>query len=304
MLSLDPELGELRRAGLIDEATAAREISLERRALFSVFAELRIALYAGLVAITTGLGMLLKSNLDRIGPLALVVALAAFAAVCYAIALRWRAKRGATLGGEYVVLLAALTVSAALGYGESQFHWLGDHWSLHLLLLALVHGITAYVFDSPLVLSLALATVASWLGIERNVSIDFGWRAFIFGAGVLAWREIHRRRHGDLAMQAVLEQFCSNSLFLGAVTWCANSERPLSGLLIVAMLAVVSIRAGLKSGREAFVAYGVVYATLAACLMEAKARVSLVSAVALMLGTLVAAAILFWKLRTQLRSAA
>jgi hypothetical protein len=83
MHSLEPEYVELTAAGVIDEIAMSRSVALERGTIFSVFEELRFALYAAVAAITTGIGILLKENLDRIGPLTLIIALALVAAACY-----------------------------------------------------------------------------------------------------------------------------------------------------------------------------------------------------------------------------
>src|SRR5262245_15928970 len=136
MHTLEPELRELQANGVIDEATANRAVALDRGVVFSFHEELRVALYAAVALITTGLGILVKENLDRIGPITVIVALALIAAGCYASAVR-KTLRGKTrsIGGDYVLLLGALIVSVDVGYAESQFHWLGAHWSWHLLLL-------------------------------------------------------------------------------------------------------------------------------------------------------------------------
>src|SRR5277367_5960196 len=113
MHSLEPECLELRAAGVIDESVALQACALERGGIFSVFQELRFLLYAAVAAITAGLGLVLKENLDRIGPLALMAMLALAAAACYATALRTRMRgKTRTIGGDYLLLLGALIVSA------------------------------------------------------------------------------------------------------------------------------------------------------------------------------------------------
>ena len=166
--SLEEELRELRPVGALDEAAAAREIA-ERRTSFSLFDELRAALYAAVALIVTGVGILVKEHLDRIGPLTLIFGLALAAAACYVPAIRAKFQgETRSTAADYILLLGALLVSADLGYTESQFHWLGANWSRHLLILTAIHAFTAYALDSRLVLSVALTTLAGWFGIERG----------------------------------------------------------------------------------------------------------------------------------------
>src|SRR6059058_610607 len=96
----------------------------ERREVFSLFGELRAASYLAVALVTTGVGIVIKNNADRIGPLTIVAALLIAAAACYAFALTSRRRldgrmdAGATrtIVVDYVLLLGALLVSAAVGY--------------------------------------------------------------------------------------------------------------------------------------------------------------------------------------------
>jgi hypothetical protein len=240
MHSLEPEYLELRGAGEIDAAAASRAVALERRAIFSVFQELRFALYASVAAITSGVAILLGKNLDRIGPLTLILALAAVAAACYGTAIRTR-RRGETrsLGGDYLLLLGALIVSADAGYAESQFHWLGSHWSWYLPILAALHAATAYALDSRLVLSVSLASLAGWFGIEGNLNalLNFdgmlrhaGVQAILCAGVILAWRVTHRHLGGNRAYLYVFDNFAANAGFCGALALCFVRETRPAGL--------------------------------------------------------------------------
>src|SRR5215467_7834798 len=99
MHSLEEELSELRSTGNLDEATTAHAIALERRTVFSVSDELRAALYVAVALVVTGVGILVKEHLDRIGPLTLIFVLALAAAACYVPALRAKLRQSARSTG-------------------------------------------------------------------------------------------------------------------------------------------------------------------------------------------------------------
>lgn len=311
MHTLEPEYLELKAEGVIDEPAALRAIALDRGSIFSLFAELRFALYASVLAIATGIGILLKNNLDRIGPVTLIVALGVIAAICYATAVRTQ-RRGAerSIGGDYVLLLGALILSADLGYAEAQFHWLGAHWSWHLLILAVLHAVTAYVFNSRLVLSVSLTSLAGWFGVQGYVDGVFafehalrqsGIQALLCAAAIMVWREIHLRTLRPQPFVEVLEHFAANTGFWGALSLSFHTETLYIGMLLVIGLAAMSIRKGLQCQQEAFVVYGVAYAALGLCVFEAGIVGEALLIVLMELITIIAAATLLWRFHAQLK---
>ena len=76
MHTLEPELRALHAEGTIDDATASRALALDRGEVFSLNPELRATMYAGVLLVMSGVGIILARNLDRIGPLAIVLAIA------------------------------------------------------------------------------------------------------------------------------------------------------------------------------------------------------------------------------------
>ena len=71
MLSYEPELEQLRP--ILGDGAANVLIARERREVFSIYPELRLASWGGVMLLATAAGIVLKNNLDRIGPLALAV---------------------------------------------------------------------------------------------------------------------------------------------------------------------------------------------------------------------------------------
>lgn len=188
----------LRARGTLPEAQASTLRRAYSGELLSVHGQLRTALYLGVLFATSGVGLFLKENHERLGPTALSSLLGAAAAICLLYVFRrsppfsWQATRSPHLAVDYVLLLGVLLLGSDLAYVEAQFRWLGAGWPLHLLLVSVLYGLAAYRFDSRVVLSLALSTFAAWRGVSTALPFlhsgaDWGpavqWNAL--GCGIL-----------------------------------------------------------------------------------------------------------------------
>lgn len=275
MLSLAPEVERLRETGIVDDATASRLIAIERREIVSVYNELRFLTWAGVMLVATGVGVLVARHLEEIGPIVIAIAIGIAAAACYAYA-EWKRRRIGVAGAplqsslvdDFILLLAALLLSADVGYIEHQWHLFGSGWPRHLLVLAIVHAFVAYRFDSRLVLSLSISSLAAYLGIERRAESPFDGstqtaiRAFACAAIVFVWRQVNRLR-SSRRFEPVFEHFAANLAFWGAlVLMFENETRPL-GCFIALALAAASAIHGFRAREEIFVIYAWIYGTIA-----------------------------------------
>jgi len=184
-------------AGILPPERAPLLLRVARRELVSVHWELRALLYAGVLLLTGGVGLLVKENLDRIGPVAIAVGLGLAAAAALAWVVRaappftWGEAPSPNLAFDYMLLLAVLLFAAELAYVEVQFTPLDADWGWHLLIVAAVAALAAFRFDSRVVFSLALSTFAAWRGVAvaRLGAVVWGredlvrWNAI--GCGVL-----------------------------------------------------------------------------------------------------------------------
>src|SRR5437764_14746517 len=109
---------ELAARGALPADKAPLLLRVARGELLSVHGELRALLYAGVLMITGGVGLLVKENLDRIGPVVIAVGigLAAAAALGWVIRVAppfsWRAVPSPDLAFDCVRLLGALLAGA------------------------------------------------------------------------------------------------------------------------------------------------------------------------------------------------
>jgi hypothetical protein len=279
--------------------------------VFSLNPELRATLYAGVLLVMSGVGIILARNLDRIGPLAIVLAIALAAVACSIPAVRAKlAGRPLTVAADYLLLLAALLVSADLAYAERQFTLLGPLWSWHLLLLAIFHAAIAYAFASPLVLAASLAALAGWFGVGGTLgdallfsdsTPALGSRALACAAVIMAWRYADRRARADTRFSEVFDHFAANLAFWGAIAWCVEWPWLATGLPLLAALAFASVRRGLDTGREAFLVYGIVYTAFGICAAVAPRLHGVTMKFGFVLVVVCTAAATLWQLRRRLR---
>jgi hypothetical protein len=212
----------------------------------------------------------LKDNLDRIGRLGLAALIGLAAAACYAWVTARRTR--ATFVDDYILLLGALLVSADVAFVETQWKLLGEDWGRHLLLLAIVHGVTAYLYRSRLVLSLSIAALAGWMGIERSglAPIDddpvaFALRAYACAALLVLWRVLDEQFGGDRKPEfgPLFEHFAANLALSGGLALLTQDDtRTLGGFLTIVLAATV-IAWGFRRRTESFVLYAFVYAVIA-----------------------------------------
>lgn len=261
MLSFEPELESLRPS--LGDATTNALIARERREVFSIHPELRIASWAGAMLLASAAGIVLKNNLERIGPLALAVLIAIAAAVCYAWA--WRHRQRAGVVDDAILLLGALLVSADAAFIESQFDVFGEAWHRHFLIVALLHGVAAYLYRSRALLSLTITAAAAWLGVRDGFEMfegptDYALRATAASALVLAWRRANRR----VEFHGTLEHFAAFFALIAGFALMIDNETQTAGCVATLIIATLIIAWGFRTRRESFVFYAFLAGVIAA----------------------------------------
>lgn len=191
---MNPEVADaiprLVERGILPAPTGALLLREARGERFSLHGELRLLLWAGVLSLTTGVGILVELNLERIGPLAIAVALGLGAAGALAWVFRvaprfsWRQVPSPNLAYDYVLLLGLALLAADLAYVEVHFSPLGKSWPWHLLIVSLLYAAAAFRFDSRVVWSLALTTFAAWRGVAVTYLAPHIWAR---GGEVVRW---------------------------------------------------------------------------------------------------------------------
>lgn len=171
-------IGALRQKEILSPAQSATFLRVARRDLVSVRSELRALLYVGVLLAVSGVGLFLKENQDRIGPVAIALLLAAAAGGCLVFVFRrsppfsWNASEESHVAADYLLLLAVLLFASDLAYLETRFRFLGPNWPYHLLVVSIVAFAVAYRFDSRVVLSLGLSSFAAWRGLSTRLPLE------------------------------------------------------------------------------------------------------------------------------------
>jgi hypothetical protein len=247
---------------------------LSRGEPFSVFLELNILLYAGILAFVAGLGWTITTWSEQLGDvLVLAVLSAIFAACfwyCFSRAPAWSVAEtpSPSLVFDYVLYLGSLTWSLELAYVEKRFHVLSGKWDLYLLVTAGLFFFLAYRFDNRFVLSLALTSLAGWFGLTishwpsrlgaiqdaeyRQYAILYG--LLVGGAGAM----LQRRGLKPHFFGAYLN-IAANVLFWALLSGVFQREGYAVWLLALLAAGGGSLAWGLARRQFSFVTYAAVY---------------------------------------------
>jgi hypothetical protein len=169
---MTPEhLNELRNKNFITEQQFITLDALQSKRVFSLYYELRVILYLGVLLFTSGIGLLIYKNIGELGHLLSIVTLGVLTIVCFAFAFTKAARYSnkkvevATPYYDYLVLMGCLLFISDLGYIQFQYNVFQNNLEFITLITAIFFFIAAYRFDHLGVLSLAITALASFWGL-------------------------------------------------------------------------------------------------------------------------------------------
>ena len=243
---------------------------LSRGAPFSVFLELNVLLYAGVLVFVAGLGWTITTWSEQMGDVLVLAILFAILAACFwycfSRAPGWSPAEtpSPSLVFDYVVYLGCLSWSLGLAYLENRFHFLSGKWDLYLVVTAGLFFFVAYRFDNRFVLSLALASLAGWFGLTishwpSHQDSTYRQSAMVYSvlvgvaAGVLQRLSLKPHFFGTYL------NIAANVLFWTLLSGVFQSEG--YGVWLLALLAAcgASLAWGIARRQFSFVAYAAVY---------------------------------------------
>ena len=237
---------------------------------FSLFLELNVLLYAGVLAFVAGLGWTVSTWSRQIGDVLVLTALSAILTACFwycfSRAVAWSpvATPSPTPIFDYVLYLGSLTWSLELAYIENRFHLLSGQWDLYLLSTAGLFFFLAYRFDNRFVLSLALSSLAAWFGLTisrwpRHEDAEYRQYAVLYSLVVGVGAVLLQRRGLKPHFFNTYLNIVANVLFWALLSGVFQHEGYFIWFLAHLIACGASLAWGLRRRQFAFVAYAAVY---------------------------------------------
>jgi hypothetical protein len=140
----------------------------------SVFWELNALLYLGVLLLTSGLGMLVYTQMNHVGHLTVISCIGVLSAVSYIYCLRKKLPfstdkvQSKSIFMDYLLVLSCLCFLIFISYWQYEYQILGSQWGLVSFITTIFLFFTAYYFDHLGILCLAISNMAAWAGIVIN----------------------------------------------------------------------------------------------------------------------------------------
>lgn len=171
---------KLYAAGLISAETLNRVVELWAKPVFSLHREIRMMLYAGILMLSTGLGILIYQNLDSIGHQVILALITAITAGCFWYTFKNQPSyqsgklNSTSVAADYILLLGCLSLLSLLAYLQFQYELFGTRYGLATFIPAVILFFMAYRFDHQGVLGMAITNLAIWMGVSVSPQVLFG----------------------------------------------------------------------------------------------------------------------------------
>jgi Predicted membrane protein (DUF2157) len=263
-------LNQWQDQGKISPEQHARLSGLSRGEPFSLFLELNVLLYAGVLAFVGGLGWTVSTWSQQIGDVLVLTVLSAILAgsfwYCFSRALPWSAAETPAPSPifDYVLYLGSLVWSIELAYLENRFHLLSGKFDLYLLATAVFFFFLAYRFDNRFVLSLALSSLAGWFGLtishwSENQDDTYRLYALLYCLLVGVSGVLLRNRGLKPHFFTTYLNLVANVLFWAVLSGVFSREGYGVWFFALFIACGASLAWGLTRQQFAFVAYAAVY---------------------------------------------
>ena len=256
--------------GKISPEQCAHLAGLSRGEPFSVFLELNVLLYAGVLAFVAGLGWTVSTWSGQLGDVVVLTVLSSILAACFWYCFSrgpaWSPNETSAPNPifDYVLYLGSLVWSLELAYIENRLHVLSGQLDFYLFASASLFFFLAYRFDNRFVLSLGMSSLAGWFGLTishwwAHDSAAYRQCALLYcllvcvGAGLL--QRFGLKPH----FFSTYLNIVANVLFWALLTGVFIREGYGQWFLALLIACGASLAWGLARRQFDFVAYAVVY---------------------------------------------
>lgn len=269
-MKINIRLARWKEQGVISVEQHAFLTGLSGVEVFSLFLELNVLLYAGILAFVAGLGWTVSTWSQQLGDVlvltALTVIFAACLWYCFFRGPAWSAAEAPSpsLVFDYVLYLGCLTCSLELTYLETRLHLLSGEWDIYLLATAILFFFLAYRFDNRFVLSLAFTALAGWFGLTTShwpSHHDAAYRqyAIVYSLFVVFAGAILQRRGWKKHFFGTYLNIAANVLFWALLSGVFQRQGYALWFLALVAACGACLAWGLPRRQFSFVAYAAVY---------------------------------------------
>ena len=263
-------LEQWQERGIISPEQHTLLAGLSRGEPFSLFLELNILLYAGVLAFIAGLGWTVSTWSEQLGDVLVLTTLSGMLAACFwycfSRAPAWSPGEtpSPSLVFDYVLYLGGLIWSVELAYIEKRFHMLSGQWDLYLLATAGLFFFLAYRFDNRFVLLLALSSLAGWFGLTishwpSDQGAAYRQYAILYSLMVSSAGAILQRRGLKPHFFGTYLNIAANVLFWALLSGVFNRQGYFVWFLCLLAACGASLAWGLARRQFSLVAYAAVY---------------------------------------------
>jgi len=266
-------LEQWKEQGAISAEQHSHLAGLCRGEPLSLFLELNILLYAGVLAFVAGLGWTVSTWSEQLGDIVVLTVLSAMLVACFWYcafrAPAWSLAQTPSPNAifDYVLYLGSLVWCVELTYLEIRLQLLSGQWDFYLLATAIFFFFLAYRFDNRFVLSLALSSLAGWFGLKIShwpSHQDSAYRQYaLLYCLVVGVSGLILQRHGVKAhFFRTYLNVVANVLFWALLSGVFQGEEYGIWLLALLLACGASLAWGVTRRQFAFVAYTAVYGYL------------------------------------------
>jgi hypothetical protein len=275
-------LEKLKSQGILEKEESDRIEKFYTTKLFSLHWEIRTILYLGVVLLSTGAGLIIYKNIDSISQWAILGALGLSCITClmycFTKALPYNSQEVQQQGllFDYILLLGCLLFLSFEGYFQFSYQIFGDRYGLAASVPTLLFFFLAYRFDHKGVLSMAITSLGTWMGLTVTPTdiilgnVEFNematiWTGLAFGISISSIALILENRNLKKHFTFTYLNFAAHVLLVSSLAGLIMSESLLKLFFTVCIVcfAVVYIQYARKEQSFYFLLVASVYSYIA-----------------------------------------